>query len=169
MVVERPGARVGEDDRAPWMTSSAALIVSVADVAEVDQHADPVHLVDDRAAEVGEAVILRIVGRAVGELVVLEMGQRHVARAKIVELAQRREAAADLVTALDADQRGDLAGLVDADDVVGGVGQLEVVRIGFDQALDDVDLLERVADRAVAGHLGRDVDRPELRRRRGPR
>ena len=112
--------------------------------------------------------ILGIVGRAVGELVVLEVGQRHVARAEVVELAQRGEAAADLVAALDADQRGDLARLVDADDVVGGARQLEVVRIGLDQPLDDVDLLERLADRGVAGDFARDVDRPELRRRRGP-
>ena len=58
-------------------------------------------------------------------------------------MAQRGEASADLVPALDPDQRGDLARLVDADDVVGGARELEVVGIGLDQPLDDVDLLER--------------------------
>ena len=87
----------------------------------------PVHLVDDRAAESVRPSIFGIVGRAVGPFGVLVVGQRHVARAEVVELAQRGEAAADLVPALDPDQRGDLARLVDADDVVGGAGQLEVV------------------------------------------
>ncbi len=110
-----------------------------------------------------EPVIFRIVGRAVGPFVVLEVGERHVARAELIELPQRGEAAADLVPALDADQRSDFAGLVDAHDVVRSSGEGEVVGIGFDQALDDVDLLDRLADRGVAGDFGRDVDRPELR------
>ena len=107
----------------------------VADVAEVDEHAEPVHLAHDGAAEGGEAVIFGIVGGAVGPVVVLEVGQRHVARAELVELPQRGEAAADLVPALDADQRGDLAALVDAHDVVGGAGEREVVGIGLTSRL----------------------------------
>ena len=75
---------------------------------------------------VGEAVVLGHVRRGVRPVGGLEMRQRHVARAEIVELAKRGEAVAHLVAALDADQRGDLARLVDADDVVGGVGLLEV-------------------------------------------
>ena len=75
---------------------------------------------DHLAAERAEAVIFGIVGGAVGPFGGLVVGQRHVARAEAVELAQRGEAAADLAAALDPDQRGDLAGLVDADDVVGG-------------------------------------------------
>ena len=131
-------------------------------MAEVDQHAEAVHLVHDDASEVVEAVPLGIVGRAVGEFVVLEVGQRHVASAEVVELAKRGEAAADLVTALDPDQRGDFSRLVDAHDVVGGPRQLEVARIGFHHSIDGIDLLERRADRRIAGHFGRDVDRPEL-------
>ena len=132
-------------------------------VAEVDEHAEPVHLVNDRPAEGVDPVPLGVVGRAVGELVVLEMRERHVARAEIVELSQRCEASSDLVAALDPDQRSDLARLVDANDIIGGERELEVVGIGFDDPLDGVDLLERVADRVVAGDVRRDVDRPELR------
>ena len=102
------------------------------------------------------------VRRGVRPLGGLEVGQRHVARAEIVELAERGEAVAHLMTALDPDQRGYLAGLVDADDVVGGIGLLEIARVGRDEALHDVDLFQRVADRAVAVDLGGDVDRPEL-------
>ena len=154
--------RVGEDHRRAAGLERVAHGV-VADVAQVDEHAEAVHLVDDGAAEIGEAVIFRIVGGAVGPFVVLEVGEGHVARAELVELPQRGEAAADLVPALDPDQRSDFAGLVDAHDVVRGAGQREVVGIGFDQPLDDVDLLDRLADRGVAGDFGRDVDRPELR------
>ena len=45
-----------------------------------------------RLAEIGEAVILGIVGGAVGPFGGLEVGQRHVARAEVVELAQRGKA-----------------------------------------------------------------------------
>ena len=96
------------------------------DVAEVDQHAEPVHLADHLDAERAEAVIFWIVGRAVGPFGGLVVGQRHVARAQIVVLAQRGERAADLPAAFDADHRGDLPRPVDAHDVVGGRGQLEV-------------------------------------------
>ncbi len=47
------------------------------------------------------------------------------------------------MAALDADQRGDLAFLADAHDVVGGVGHLENIGVGRDHALDHVDLFER--------------------------
>ena len=90
------------------------------------------------------------------------MGQRHVTRAEFVELAKRGEIATDLMPALDPDQRGDAAGLVDSYDFVGGAGEREVLWVGFDHPLDDVDLLDRVADGGVACDLRGDIDRPEL-------
>jgi hypothetical protein len=58
---------------------------------------------------------------------------------------------------------GDAAGFVDSDNVIRTAGEREVLGIGFDHALDHVDLLDRLADRGIASDLGRDVDRPELR------
>ena len=55
-------------------------------MAEVDQHAEPVHLLHDVDAERAEPVILGIVGGAVGPFGGLVVGQRHVARAEPVEL-----------------------------------------------------------------------------------
>jgi hypothetical protein len=66
------------------------------------------------------------------------------------------------VPALDANQRGDLAGLVGADDVVGGVRHGEVGRVARGQALHDVDLLESGLDRHGSGHGGGNPHRPEL-------
>ena len=54
-------------------------------------------------------------------------------------------------------------GLVDADDVVGGAARSSrSSRIGGDHPVDDVDLLDRLADRFVAGDRAVDIDRPEL-------
>jgi hypothetical protein len=66
------------------------------------------------------------------------------------------------VAALDADQGGDAAGLVDAAYVGGGRRHLEHRRVARDDAMDDVDLLERRPDRRVAFSLARNPDRPEL-------
>ena len=133
------------------------------DVAEVDHHAEPVHLADDRPAERGEAVMDRIVGRRIRPVVVLRMGEGHVAGAERMELAQRGRRIADLVAALDPDQRGDPPGFLDPADVGRGRGHLEPRRIAGDHPVDDVDLLERHPDRLVALQVGRDPDRPELR------
>ena len=73
------------------------------------------------------------------------------------------------MAALDADQRGDLALLVDAHDVVGGVGHLESVGIGLDHAVDDVDLFERLADGgALLGRARRGRRPTRTGRRRRP-
>ena len=133
------------------------------DVAQIDQHAEAVHLGDDLEPERGQAVPLGIVGGAVGPFGGLVVGQRHVARAEAIELAQRGQAAADLAPALDPDQRGNSPGLVDADDIVGGERALERLGVSGDHAVDDVDLLDGLADRLVAGDLAVDIDRPELR------
>ncbi len=90
------------------------------------------------------------------------MGQRHVARAEPVELPQRGEDAAHLPPALDADHRGHLALLVDADDVVRSSAPFEVVGVSGNHPIDDVDLVDgpRIASSPVIAAV--DIDRPEL-------
>ena len=161
MVAQRAGIRVGKDDRRAGRGDRLAHHVG-RDVAQVEQHAEAIHFADDREAKRGQSVVNRIVGRAVGPIVILEMGQRHIARAKRVKAAQRGEIIADVVATLHPDQRGDASGAVDTADIIGGGGEFEIARVGGDQTLDDVDLLERFADRGIAGDLRRDVDRPEL-------
>ena len=143
-------------------TSSASCMVCGRDVREVDQHPQAVHLAHHLRAEAGEAAVLGLVGRGVGPVAVRRVGERHVARAGGVELAQDGERVLDGVAALHADQRGHLAGAMDAHDVVGGVGHLERVGVALGQPVDDVDLLEDGSRRARSGEIGGDVDRPEL-------
>src|SRR5207249_9289404 len=69
----------------------------------------------------------------------------------------------DRVPALDADQRGDLAVLAGAIDVIHRQGEHERVRVMPDHAVDDVDLFERGFDGGAGLHRrGRHVDTPEL-------
>ena len=77
------------------------------------------------------------------------MRQGHVASAQRVERAQNAERIVDGMPALDADERGDLAPLADAQDVLDRIGHLESVRILLDHAVDDVDLFERLAYRGA--------------------
>ena len=98
--IERGRVGVGEDHRRP-AGGDRVLHRRRRDVAEIDQHPEPVHFLDDLDAERAEAVIFRLVGRAVGPFGRLVVGQGHVARAEVVELAQRGERAADLPAALD--------------------------------------------------------------------
>ena len=88
------------------------------------------------------------------------MRQRHVARAEAVEHPQRAERAVDRVAALHADERRDLALLEDALDVVGGERQLERLRV-LRIMRWTMSICSSVAVTALAGELGRDVDRPE--------
>src|SRR4029453_593401 len=104
----------------------------------------------------------RIVGGAVGPFGGLIVSERHIARAEPVELAERRQRTADLPSALDADHRGYLTLAMNPDHVVGSKGALEVIGIGGDHPIDDVDLLDCAADRLVAGKRPVDIDRPEL-------
>ena len=66
------------------------------------------------------------------------------------------------MTALHADQRCDLAGCVDAGDVVGRVGHLEALWVASGQAVHVVDLFEHQARSAGSRRACRDVHRPEL-------
>ncbi len=104
----------------------------------------------------------RIVGGAVGPVGVAGMGQGHVARAQRIHLTQGRQAVVDLVAALDADQRGHAAGLVDALDVGGGVGHFQVGGPALGHGLDQVDLLDGHLHGGRSGDAGRDPHRPEL-------
>ena len=89
------------------------------------------------------------------------VGQRHVAGAEGVIIRSNAERVVDRVPALDADQRGDLAGL-EARSMSSAVrASSNVVRVALDHAVDDVDLLERGAHGLLA-LLGRHVGRPEL-------
>ncbi len=104
----------------------------------------------------------RLIGGGIGPVVVLGMGERHVARAGPVQLAQHRQRVADRVSALDADERGDASGAVDAHHVASAGGQLEGVGIQLGQPVHHVDLLEDRLHRGRTGELDRHVDRPEL-------
>src|SRR5258708_27592473 len=127
-------------------------------MCKVDKHSKPVHLMNDRTAKVVDPMIFGIVGRTVGEFIVLEMGERHVARSELVELAERSEAAANLMSSFNPDQRRDSASLVDAHDIVRGAGEREITRISLDHPFDDVDLLDRLADRSVSGDFRGNID-----------
>src|SRR5690606_38506224 len=110
----------------------------------------------------GEAAEAAQVGGAVGPVDVVVVGERQVAHAQLVQGAQGAQRVVDGVAALGAHQGGDPplgAGLLQ---VVGGERAPQVRRVAGDQLGDDVDLLQRGADRRVAGQVGAHVDRPEL-------
>src|SRR6516164_2188038 len=68
------------------------------------------------------------------------------------------------MAALDADERGDLALFANSQDIVDRVGHLEGIRIRADHSVNDVDLLQRLADGcAILHRLRGDPRRPELR------
>jgi hypothetical protein len=161
MRIEREGVRMREDDRGAGHLKRV-LHRRRGDMAEVDQHAEPVHLGDVGGACGADAVVLRLVRCAVRPVGGLVVGQRHVTDAKIVEAAQRGHRAADLAATLHAEHRADPSGAMDPDHVVGGEGELEVARVGLDQPPRRVDLLDGRADRLIAGQRAADVDRPEL-------
>ena len=116
-------------------------------VAEIDEHAQPVHFPDDLFAERRQAVELRRVGRRVGPRHVQAVRERHVARAEPVHHPQQRQRRVDRVAALHADERRDPP-LPDGPlDVVGGERQRRAIGIARDHPVDDVDLLERLRDR----------------------
>ena len=91
------------------------------------------------------------------------VGQRHVARAGVVHLAQHRQGIVDLMAAFDADQRSNLVRLVNAANIRGRIGHLEIGRILRRHALDQIDLLQRHLHRLEALQSHRYPHRPELR------
>jgi len=101
----------------------------------------------------------RVVG-CVGPVESRVVGQGHVACTKLMEGPELREAILDGHAPLDADQRGDLAGLGNALDVIGGPGEFRIGKVFLDQPMDQVDLLgDRPRGVLV---LPGNVDRPEL-------
>ena len=76
-------------------------------MAQVDQHAEPVHLAHDLLAEPGKPARPRLVGRGVRPRHVVVVGKRHIPDAERVQHAQRAERAVDRVAAFRAEQRGD--------------------------------------------------------------
>ena len=161
MAVDRLRTRVREDDgRLRYIEGIHHR--HFADVTEIDQHADAIHLADDAFAVGGEAVMLRDVRGGIGPVRGLEVSERHIAGAEIVEHAQRGEAVPHLMTALDPDEGCDAASLVDPDEIARAIGLFEIVRISGDEAFHDVDLFERIADGAIAVDLGGNEHRPEL-------
>ncbi|MNI48088.1 hypothetical protein D3C73_1026370 [compost metagenome] len=131
-------------------------------VAEVDHHAQAIHLLDHLLAEGVQPVPFGRVGAAVGPGRALGVGQRHVARARIIEFAQQTQGVVDRIAAFHADQAGDLARAMDADQVVCGGGEFEGFGVGGDDALDRIDLFEGGLGRVDRRHAGGNVDRPEL-------
>ena len=144
-------------------------------VRQIDEHAEPVHLAHDLAAERREPVVLRAVERGVGPVERHVVGERHVARAHVVVEPQERQRVLDRVAALEAEERRDLPRLtlpLARASAVGAHCELGILR---DHAPRDVDLLEldagvarRARHRALRlvhrlARLAGDVDRPELR------
>ena len=142
--------------------SSASLIVVGRDVGQVDQHAEPLHLPDDLAAERGQAPGGRLVGRRVGPGQVQVVGQRQVPDAEQVQGPQHAQRVRDRMTALGPEQGCDPAAGHDPLHVGSGERQLERVRIAGGKLPDQVDLLKRRGHRGLALQVGRHVHRPEL-------
>ena len=132
------------------------------DVAQVDEHAEAIHLANDLFAKPRQAAVRRLVGGRVGPGEIRGMGQRHVLRAEDVQHAQRRQRVVDRVAALNANQRSDTFGLERALDVRGCVSDLERLGPPHGHAMDDVDLLEGCPHGFIALHARRHIDRPEL-------
>src|SRR5207245_2299603 len=118
----------------------------VGDMGDVHEDTLAIHLADDFLAEIGEAVVNGLVGGGIGPLVVIEVRERDVADAEIAEHAQDTDVVADHVTALDADQDGDLTLGVRAANVVGGAAENKIVRMLLHVFADRVDLVERFLD-----------------------
>jgi hypothetical protein len=132
-------------------------------VGEVDQHAEPVHLADDLAAELGEAARRRAVGRGVGPGGVLVVGEGEVAHAQSVQGAQRTEGVVDGVATLGSHQAPDPPAVGQGRvQPVGAGHQDQVVGIPLDHQVDRVHLLERRGDRLLPGEGAGDEHRPEL-------
>ena len=141
MIDERAGGGVGKDDRR-LAHRERRLHGFGRDMAQIDEHAEPVHFPHHLDAERRQAMMRGVSVAESAQSVLRVVRQRHIARAEVVHLPQHGEGVVDLMAAFDADQRGDLSGLVDAAHIGGGVGDLEIVRIARRHALHQIDLLE---------------------------
>ncbi|KIU01647.1 hypothetical protein QU38_00555, partial [Staphylococcus aureus] len=106
-------------------------------MADVDQHAQPVHLGHPLLAERRKAVpLLRLVGGAVAELVVAEMDRPGHPHALGVIPFEQAPVGAQRIAVLDRLEDDALARLGDAIGILGGGGELHLVGIGRHDALD---------------------------------
>src|SRR5690606_11331711 len=120
------------------------------DALPIYHDAEPVHLGDDLLTELAQPIVL---GLAVAEVltrrggvrdvVVAAVRERDVTRAEAVVLLEQREVLADDEAVLDADRGDELALPVDALDVVRGVRDLDLVRVHLGRAVDRTELRER--------------------------
>src|SRR3954469_11902498 len=78
------------------------------------------------------------------------MCERHIPRAELIEFFKRVQRFFDAVSALDSDQRCDLAFLMNAVDVVGRKRESECLWVARDHPLDQIDLLEGCGKRFAA-------------------
>ncbi len=133
-------------------------------VRNIDQHPQVVHLAHHIFAKRRQPSGARHVGGRINPIERIGMRQCHVSRAQAVQPAQRGQRVFDRVPPFDADQRGDLARAMNPLDVIGREGQLQIVGIAFDQAANQVDLLESHLGRFAGAHrLDRRIGGPELR------
>ena len=118
---------MGEQDRRLGNVEQAAQAV-VRDVRAVDDHAEPVALADNGAAEGVEAAVARRVGRRVDPVERLVVAGNQHPRARRVPQAQRRERVLQADAALDDDVGGDLARPSRAREIGGRARGMEDVR-----------------------------------------
>jgi len=103
------------------------------------------------------------VERGIGPIECHVVSERHVPDAKIVVRAKCAERMLDGVSALYAEERGELALLEIAPDVGGIQRKRESIRILLDHSASDVYLLELHSGIAGVTVFAGSVDRPELR------
>ncbi len=133
-----------------------------ADVGEVDEHPEPVHLPHHVAPECAQPAVDRVIGGGVRPGRVVVVGQREIANAQPVQGPQGRHRGADGVAPLGAQQGGDAPGGENLFHGAGRQRQAQLGREALDQLVDEVDLLQGLAHRVRVGQCRRDVDRPEL-------
>ena len=131
------------------------------DVAEVDEHAQPVHLAHDLLAERRQPVRASARRSPNRPRARSCCGSASCSPRRGVHHAQRRERRVDRVSALHADHRRDLARL-EARSTSSAVRASASRPDTSRPCVDDVDLLERRASPPLSPAGGRDVDRPEL-------
>jgi hypothetical protein len=161
MIAESTAIRMRRDD---WRFAGGENVVEgfVADMGDVDHHAEAVHFGDDLLAERAEAVVEGFVGRGVGPLAIAAVRERHVADTLVRKSAEDGEVAVDHVAALDTEEDGDFVLSAGGSDLFRGGGEGELVGILFDLGLNGFDLFfsaldgNRPAD--FAGHPNSEKD-----------
>ena len=131
-------------------------------MAEVDQHAQAVHLPHHFLAEPGQASVGRGVGGRVGPRRVVVVGEGHVRGAQRGQDAQGPERGPDGLATLHTGQRGHAALGGSPFHIAGGAGRGERVRVAGQHGPKGIDLLQRGRDGGVAGQVGGHVHGPEL-------